>query len=90
MRFSFCRTGFHVPAEFLPHGRKHLLRKRVLLPRAEAHVQRRRQHFRRNGFFDCRLDRPTPFAGILHITLIFGERRIFGQAPWRLDPAATN
>src|SRR5208337_5335429 len=64
-------TGFHVPAEFLPHSGKHLVREGMLLPRPETHVQRRGQHFRGDGFLDCRLDCPAPFPGILHITLVF-------------------
>ena len=38
--------GFDVSAKFLPHGGKHFLGERMLLPRAEAHVQRRGQHIR--------------------------------------------
>src|SRR5205085_6536031 len=59
----FClRLGFDVPAELLPHGREHFLRKRVFLSRTEARVKRCCEHFRGHGFFDRRLDSPTAFA----------------------------
>src|ERR1035437_2342379 len=40
LRGLLCLVGtlFHVPAEFLAHGGKHLLRERVLLSPAETHV----------------------------------------------------
>src|SRR6266851_5569690 len=54
-----------VSAEAEAHGREHLFAERVLLPRAEAHVERRSEHVRRNRFLDCCLDRPATLAGIL-------------------------
>ena len=51
----------------------------MFLARPEAGVQRRRQHFGGNRFFNRSLDRPAAFAGILYKTAVFGERRILGQ-----------
>src|ERR1700686_560065 len=65
-----CSFRFHVTAKFLAHGGKNLLRKCVLLPRTKARVESGCQHFRGNGFFERRLDRPTPLARILHITAV--------------------
>src|ERR1039458_6271834 len=70
---------FDVTTELLSHGGEHLLREGMILPRAEARIQGRRQHFGRNRFFDRRLNRPAPFAGILHEPAVLGERGILGQ-----------
>src|SRR5579864_761282 len=69
---SLDRALFDVSTKFLPHCGKHLLRKRMLLPRAETHEQRRGQHIRWHRFVDRCLDRPAAFARILHESFIFG------------------
>src|ERR1019366_3735426 len=58
---------FHVSAELLSHGGKHLLGEGMLLPRPEAHVQSGSQDIRRHRFVECRLDRPAALARILHV-----------------------
>src|SRR6185312_1527583 len=68
-----------MPTELLPHCRQHFLSKRVLLARAEAHEQRRREHVHRDRFVDGRLDRPAALAGVLHEARIFGQRGILHQ-----------
>src|SRR6516164_5113784 len=46
-----------VSTKLLPHRRKHLLRKRMLLARPEAHEQRSAQDIDGHSFFDGCLDR---------------------------------
>src|SRR5206468_10648611 len=50
-------------SEALAHRGEDLFGEGVLLARAEAHVQRRTEHVRRNGFLDCGEQRPATFAG---------------------------
>ena len=52
-------------AEAQAHGREHLFAEGVLLPRAEAGVERRREHVGRDRFLDRGLDGPATLARIL-------------------------
>ena len=53
-----------VPAELEAHRREQLVLEVGLAARAEALVERGRQHRRRHGLVDRGLDRPAPFAGV--------------------------
>ena len=84
-----------VPAEAEAHGRENLFAERVLLPRAEAGVERRGQHVRRDRFLDRGLDGPAALAGILDVAGEFLQLRILRQRggaeieqPGRDDAAA--
>src|ERR1019366_6635008 len=55
-------------AEAESHGREHLFAEGMLLPRAEAGVQRRGKYVGRDRFFDRGLDGPAALAGILDKT----------------------
>ncbi len=59
-------------------------RKGVLLARAEARKERRRQHFGRHRLLDRGLDGPAAFAGILDEAGVAIERRILPRAPTAL------
>jgi len=77
--FRFRCSCFHVAAEFLAHGGEHFLGERVCLARTKTDEERRRQNLRGDGFFECGLNRPATFAGILHEAFVFRERGIFRQ-----------
>ena len=53
----------------------------MFLPRTEAGVQRRCQDFCWDRFVDSSLDRPPPFARILHKAAEVGKIRILRQLP---------
>src|SRR6185437_12440778 len=58
-------AALDVPAKAEAHGREHLFPEGVLLPRAEAGIERCGEHVRRDRFLDRGLDRPATFARIL-------------------------
>ncbi len=66
-------------AEAEAHGRQHFLAESLLLPRAEAGVERGGQHIGRNRFLDRRLDGPAALAGILDKAGEMSELRIARQ-----------
>src|SRR5437764_838276 len=76
---SLCCRCFYMAAEFLSHRRQDLLRKGVLLTRAEADIERGRQHVRGNGFIDGCVDGPAALPRILHEAGVIGERGILHQ-----------
>src|SRR5262245_25051817 len=59
-------AGLDVAAELVAHGRQELLGEAVLLARAEAGVERGRQHLGRHRLLDGGQHRPAALAGILH------------------------
>ena len=62
------------------HGRQHLFAEGVLLPRAEAGVQRGGEHIGRHRFLDRGLDGPAALAGILRQSRRSPSScRVFGQ-----------
>src|SRR5215813_5986008 len=74
---SASRRPFDVAAEFLAHRRERFFREGTLLARTEACEERDGQHVHGHGLFDRRLDRPPPFARILHKARVVRERRVF-------------
>jgi hypothetical protein len=77
-----------VAIKFLSHGGKHLLRKRMILPRTEAHVQGRRQHLGRSrassvsGAASCwRPSSPNPPFRVASLLLDFRLVRISRRSP---------
>src|SRR5206468_10412 len=66
-------------SEALAHRGEDLFGEGVLLARAEAHVQRRTEHVRRNGFLDCGEQRPATFAGILHVARVVAQVLVAGE-----------
>ena len=68
-----------MPAEALAHRRQHLFRESVLAARAEAGVERGRQHVGRHRLLDRRHDGPAAFAGILDEAREAVELRILRQ-----------
>ena len=81
--YSSLRTGFLrrllVAAETGPHRGQDLLGKGVVLARAEAGVERGRQHFRRHGLVDRGVHGPAAFAGILHEARVIIQRLVLGE-----------
>ena len=55
-----------VPAELCAHRRQQLVGERVIAARPEPREQRRREHVHGHRLLDGGLDRPPPFAGVLH------------------------
>src|SRR5262249_12615029 len=68
-----------VAAELVAHGRKQPVRKVRISARAEALVERRRQHVSRHTLVDGGLDGPAPFAGVRDAAGEAGEVRILHQ-----------
>src|SRR5580698_5785006 len=64
----FPRLQFYMPAKLVSHRAKKFFRKCMLLPRAIASEQRRRNHFAWHRLRHCRFNRPASFARIRHIT----------------------
>src|SRR3954452_7815311 len=62
--------------EALAHGGDDLFRKRVLLARAEARVERRGEDIGGDGFFEGSHDGPAAFAGVLDITGVGRKLRV--------------
>src|SRR5438067_12001593 len=77
--FFLSDYGFNMSAEFLPHGRKHFLGKRMFLARAEAHEQGGGKHIHGNSFVDGGFDCQAAFARILDKAGIFSEGWILGE-----------
>src|SRR4051812_313819 len=67
-RSALRRVGrmLDVAAELVAHSGEHLVAEGVLLARAEAVEQRRRENVDGYGFLDGGLHRPSPFARIFH------------------------
>src|SRR6267142_3639566 len=68
-----------VPAKLLAHGAQKLFGKGMVLARAEARIQSRRQHIDGNRRIERGLDRPAAFAGILDLAGVFRKVRVLGQ-----------
>src|SRR5687768_2929697 len=56
--------GLDMAAELGAERRQDLFRERVILPRAEALEERRREHVGRHRLFDRGLDGPAPFTRV--------------------------
>src|ERR1700688_2158234 len=74
-----ARRALQVAAELLAHGGEHLLAEGVLLARAEAREQRRREHVGRHRFLERGGDRPAPLPRIVDEAGVAGEVRALGQ-----------
>ena len=66
-------------AELVPHGREDLLGVGVILPRAEAGVERRGEHVGRDGLLDGGHDGPAALAGVLHDAGVVREAGVLDQ-----------
>ncbi len=71
--------GLLVAAEAVAHRGEDLLRKGVRLPRAEARIERRRQHLGRHRLVHRGVDGPAAFAGVLDMARIAVERAVARQ-----------
>src|SRR4051794_37819290 len=71
--------GLDMPAETLAHGGEHLLREGVVLARAEAGVERGREHLRRHGLLDRGHNGPAALARILDMPRKAGEAAVLGE-----------
>src|SRR5271154_6540001 len=72
-------VALDVAAEAEAHGRKHLFAEGMLLPRAEAGIERRGKHLHRNRLLDRSLDGPAALARILDVARKFLQLRILRQ-----------
>src|SRR5579864_978360 len=63
-------------AELVAHGGKQLVREIRVAARAEALVERGRQHMGRDAFVDGGLDRPASLTGVGNVALKGSERGV--------------
>src|SRR4029450_3351473 len=76
-RWTTCSCGLlDVAAELITHRRQELALERRVTARAEALVERGRQHRNGHSLIDPRLNGPAPFAGIGYAARTLRERRI--------------
>src|SRR5215510_6644556 len=74
LRLRRSRVFHRVAAELVPQRLDHLRAERVYLPRAEARLQRQRDHGSRDVEIDGLLDGPTPFTRVGDPALDVGKR----------------
>src|SRR6185503_20151803 len=70
---------FDMAAELGTQRGEQLFRERVVAPRSEPRVQRRRQYVGRHFFLDGRMDSPPAFTGVGNIADKLRELRIGGE-----------
>ena len=78
---SGAARALDVAAELAPHRREQAVREIVVVARAEAREQRRREHGHRHAGVDGRVDRPASLAGVRDLAEKAVERRDCARAP---------